>query len=244
MQAAAAESIQNPAAGLADADAPEAPTVRLRRWLRFDGNTDVDSNDLLCDGPGVEAVAALCAGVVLPDGDEQRTATLIAAGADCVYVGEAALLDSSVIERLVAAHGAECIGIYAPLQRQNVSWYFETVSNVDFRTVAPSHGEPAWEVLRADGSGSGALATWWLKEMQELGATRFLVRVDIQDDTDLNICAGLIEDFGDALWIGPLLEAEPKLVDWVDFGQCRQLALPAAIYAQCLDRPDAEKDVA
>lgn len=242
MQAATAESIQDPAAGRAEADAPEEPAVILRRWLPFDGDSGVNANDLLCDGPGVEAVVALCAGVVLPDGDEQRAATLIAAGADCVYVGEAALLDSSVIARLVAAHGAESIGIYAPLQRQNVSWYFETVSNVDFRTVAPSHCEPAWEVLRADGSGTGTLAAWWLKAMRELGASRFLVRVDIHDDTDLNICAGLVEDFGDALWIGPLLEPEPKLADWVDFGQCRQLALPAAIYAQCLDRPDAEKD--
>lgn len=244
MHAAIAESTPDRAAGPAAPQAPEEPAVTLRRWLAFEDANEVNANDLVYDEPGVEAVAALCAGVILSDGDEQRAATLIAAGADCVFVGEAALQDSTVVERLVAKHGKERIGIYAPLQRQTVSWSFETVSNADFKTVTPSHCEPAWEVLRADGSGTGTLAAWWLKAMRELGASHFLVRVDIHDDTDLNLCAGLVEDLGDALWIGPLLKPAPQLADWVDFGQCRQLALPAAIYAQCLERPEGEKEAA
>lgn len=219
-----------------------APAVR--RWLTWDGSTDLGADDFVCDGPGVEAVAALCAGVILSGDDEQRAATLLAAGADCVFVGEAALLDSTVVDRLVAAHGAERIGIYAPLGRQSVSWSFETVSNADFKTVTPSHCEPAWEVLRADGSGTGTLASWWLKAVRELGASRFLVRVDIRDDIDLNLCAGLVEDLGDALWIGPLQDPAPALADWIDYGQCRQLALPAATYAQCADLPGAPKAAA
>lgn len=211
--------------------------LAVRRLVRFGDGSEIGVDDLVCDASGVEAVAALCAGVVLDSGDEQRVATLLAAGAERVFVGEAALVDSSVVDRLATAHGSEHIGIYARLARQSVSWSFETVSNADFKTVTPSHCEPAWEVLRADGSGTGSLATWWLKAMRGLGASSFLVQVDIRDDTDLNLCAGLTEDLGDALWIGPLHDPAPHLADWVAFGQCRQLALPAATYAQCPGLP-------
>lgn len=230
---AASETVEPPAA--------QESALAIRRCVAFEDGAQVDVDDLLFDGPGVEAVAALCAGVVLASGDEQRAATLIAAGADCVFVGDAALQDSTVVDRLVAAHGAEHIGIYAPLGRQSVSWSFETVSNADFKTVTPSHCEPAWEVLRADGSGTGTLAHWWLKAMRELGASRFVVRVDIEDDTDLNLCAGLVEDLGDALWIGPRLDPAPRLADWIDYGQCRQLALPDAAFAHCADLLGKEK---
>lgn len=240
MQLANAEPTSDPTAGLAKPQVAEEPAVKLRRWIAFEDGADVDPNDLVFDGPGVEAVAAICSGVVLPGGDEQRVATLIAAGADCVFIGEAALRDSTVVDRLVTTHGRKRIGIYAPLRRQSSSWSFDTVSNADFKTITPSHCEPAWEVLRADGEGTGTLAAWWLKAMRELGASRFLVRVDIHDDTDLNICAGLIEDLGDALWIGPLLESSPHLADWVDFGQCRQLVLDDATYRQCMDTPAGE----
>lgn len=210
----------------------EESALTVRRWLIFEDSAELDADDLVFDSPGVEAVAALCAGIVMPAGDEQRASTLIAAGADCVFIGDAALRDSTVIDRLVAAHGAEHIGIYAPLRRQSISWSFETVSNADFKTVTPSHCEPAWEVLRADGTGSGTLAGWWLMAMRELGASRFLARVDIGDDTDLNLCAGLVEEFGDALLMGPLLEPAPRLADWVEFGQCRQIVLPEPIYSR------------
>ena len=130
-----------------------------------------------------------------------------------------------MVDRLVARHGAERIGIYAPLRRQAVSWSFDTVSNADFRVVTPSFCEPSWEVLRADGSGTGTLAAWWLKAMRELGAGSLLVRADITDDTDLNLCATLVEEFGAALWLGPLQGKIPSLADWVRYGQLRQLAL-------------------
>ena len=210
-----------------------APVVR--RCVTFEGKVEADSADFVFDGPGIEAIAALCAGIILTNGDEMRATTLLAAGANCVYVGAAALRDSAVIDRLVAAHGAQCIGIYAPLRRQNVSWSFETVSNADFKTITPSHCEPAWEVLLADGTGTGTLASWWLKAMCQQGASRLLIQVDIHDDTDLNLCAGLVEEFGAALWIGPLTEPRPQLGDWVDYGQCRQLVLSEDVFAQRTD---------
>ena len=211
---------------------PQESALTVRRWVAFEDGAGVDADDLVFDAPGVEAVAALCAGVILATGDEQRAGTLIAAGADCVFIGEAALRDGTVIDRLVTTHGAERIGIYAPLRRQSVSWSFETVSNADFKTVTPSHCEPAWEAIKADGSSTSTLAHWWLAAMRERGASRFLVHVDILDDTDLNLCAGLVVELGDTLWIGPLAEPAPNLVDWVDYGQCRQLVLSSAAYAQ------------
>lgn len=206
--------------------APEESVLAIRRLSRFEADTGIADDQFLFDVEGVEAVASLCAGIVLPAGDEIRAATLLAAGAPRIFIGEAALLDSTVVDRLVAAHGGERIGIYAPARRQTVSWSFETVSNADFKTVTPSHCQPDWEVLRADGSGTGTLVAWWLKTMGELGAGAFLVRADINDDTDLNICAGLVEDLGESLWIGPLADTAPKLAEWVEFGQCRRLALP------------------
>ena len=144
------------------------------------------------------------------------------------------------VDRLVTAHGADRIGIYAPLRRQTVSWSFETVSNADFKTVTPSHCEPAWEVIRADGTGTGALAMWWLKAMRGLGASRFLVRVDIHDDTDLNLCAELVEQSGACLWLTPLANPEADLLPWIQFGQARNLVIPnsehydeAAMLALC-----------
>lgn len=212
-------------------EVPES-ALALRRWVSYQDGQELAEDDFIFDVPGVEAVASLVAGVILASGDERRATTLLASGAACVLLGEAALADSTAIERLVAAHGAERIGIYAPLRRQSVSWSFETVSNADFKTITPSHCEPAWEVITADGGGSGTLAGWWLQAMRERGASRFLVQVDIRDDTDLNLCAGLVEDLGAALWIGPLAEAEPHLADWVDYGQCRQIVLAADAYLQ------------
>ncbi len=219
---------------------PEKSALALRHLGTFDASADIGEDDLVFDAPGVEAVTSCCAGIVLPTGDAARAATLLAAGANCVFLGEAALLDSGAVEQLVARHGGARIGIFAPLRRQSVSWAFETVSNADFKVVAPSLCDPAWEVLKADGSATGTLALWWLAAMRDLGASRFLVQTEISDDTDLNLCAGLVEAFGEAVWLAPRDEAAPCLADWVAFGQCRRIALPTALFARRAELlPDA-----
>lgn len=202
-------------------------TRHLRQFAEA-GAAPIGADDLVFDAPGVEAVADACAGIVLAQcderGDEQRATTLLNIGTPVVFVGEAALRDSAIVGRLSAAFGSERIGVYAPVQRQSVRWSFETVSNADFRTVTPSHCEPAWEVLLADGSATGTLVAWWLGAMRDLGASQFLVRVAIDDDTDLNLCADLVERYGDALWLEPVAGGVP-LSDWIRYGQARQLAL-------------------
>jgi hypothetical protein len=57
-----------------------------------------------------------------------------------------------------------------------------------------------------------------------------LLRADIADDVDLNLCAGLVEAVGEKLWVAPLNDLAPPVADWVNFGQVTQLALPAALY--------------
>jgi imidazole glycerol phosphate synthase subunit HisF len=206
-----------------------AVVVRHLRQLAEADAALIGADDIVFNAPGVEAVADACAGVVLAQcderGDEQRATTLLNIGAPVVYIGEAALRDSGIVQRLAATFGPERVGVYAPAQRQSVSWSFETVSNADFRTVTPSHCEPAWEVLLADGSPTGTLVAWWLGALRDLGATQFLVRVAVNDDTDLNLCADLVERFGNALWLEPMAGGDLPLVDCTRYGQARQLAL-------------------
>jgi hypothetical protein len=209
-----------------------AVVVRLLKRFTPDDAASVGPDDFVFDAPGAEAIAAECAGIVLATGDEARAAALLSIGAPLVFVGEAALRDSGVVTRLVAAHGRERIGIYAPVKRQTISWSFETVSNADFKTVTPSHCEPAWEVLMADGAPTGTLAAWWLTALRDLGATQFLVQVLIDDDTDLNLCADLVERLGDSLWMGPRAETGVAVDDWVRYGQVRRLVLPEALAPQ------------
>lgn len=209
------------------AEATEKSALALRQLLVFDAEraSEVCTEDFLFDAPGAEAVAAECTGIVLARGDTTRASALLAAGAPCVFLGEMALTDSTIVARLAQAHPGR-IGVYAPVRRQSVSWSLETESNADFRTVTPSVCAPTWEVLAADGRATGVLAPWWLKAMHELGASHFLVQADMREDDDLNILAGLVEDLGDALWLAPLCEKQLPYADWVTYGQCRQLVLP------------------
>jgi hypothetical protein len=210
-----------------------AVVVRLLKHFAPDDAASIGPDDFVFDAPGAEAIAGECAGIVLADGDEARAAVLLSIGAPLVLLGEAALRDSGVVTHLIAAHGRERIGIYAPVKRQTISWSFETVSNADFKTVTPSNCEPAWEVLTANGASTGTLAAWWLAALHDLGTTQFLVHVDINDDVDLNLCADLVERLGDLLWLAP--RGEPSVVplaDWVRYGQARRLALADGMAAE------------
>lgn len=173
---------------------------------------------------------ARCAGVLLADGGEARARQLLAAGAPRVFLGEAALRDGSLVERLAAAFGGDRIALYVPVRRMQVSWSMDAVSNADFRVMAPSVGEPCWEILGSGGAPSGTQARWWIGEMFKRGASGALIRADIADDADLNILATLTEQWGERLWIAPLADAAPDLEAWVALGGVRRLAVPDAIY--------------
>lgn len=182
------------------------------------------------DEPGQASLAHDGSAMILCCGDEARAAALLEAGAPQVLLGEAVLRDADLPLRLAARFGADRVGLFVPARRMVVSWSFDTVSNADFRVVTPSLCEPGWEILRADGSATGIRVDWWLGEMKKRGIPTALVRVDILDDTDLNLCAGLVEDLGEGLWIAPGGQVEPALADWVRYGKATRIALPPSLF--------------
>ena len=171
------------------------------------------------------------AGVVLPCEDPDRAGELLAGGVPKVYLGAAALRDSAVVPRLAARFGSERVGVYVPAARMEVSWSIEPVSNADFKFMTPSVCEPCWEILDHAGARTGIHAGWWIGEMLARGASSALVQVRLADDTDLNIYAGLVERFGERLWLAPLGATRAEIEAWMREGTLRQLALPAELYA-------------
>ncbi|HEX4944890.1 MAG TPA: hypothetical protein VFV55_11095 [Usitatibacteraceae bacterium] len=217
-----------------DGTTPEvtAPECAFRCIAEAGPGTGMDGDGFVIDGPDLDADhLRAAAAVVLPTQGAGRAAGLLASGARGVLLGEAALRDSSIVTMLAGEFGKERIGVYVPARRLEVRWSFDTVSNADFRVLTPSLGAPAWEVLLADGAGTGTQALWWIDAMLELGATQALLRVDIRDDADLNLCADCVERFGQRLWIGPLADEAPATADWIAFGHVRQMVLPPALLA-------------
>lgn len=198
--------------------------ITLRRWARpADG--PFAGPVFLLDGEDLPG-SLVNASVVLRSAGLERARELIARGAERVLAGEAALLDGGLIEAMVREFGAGRVGIWAPVQRLEVSWTLDIHSNADFRCVTPSCAKPAWEVLKSDGSRSGTDAGWWLGQMLARGASLALLGADIADDSDLNLCAELVEQFSARLWLTPLENPEADLLPWVKFGQARNLVIP------------------
>jgi hypothetical protein len=164
--------------------------------------------------------------IVLEQGTEARAGELIALGAERVLLADAALRDSGAVGRLVQQYGAERVGVWLQVKKRDVSWALDCVSNADFRCLTPSVGKAGWEVLMSDGTSTGTDAEWWVREMLGLGACMALISADVQDDEDLNICAGLVESHGDKLWFTPWQRPDADLEPWVRYGQIRQLLLP------------------
>lgn len=184
---------------------------------------------LVFDSPTLPASLAGFAGVVVARGDEARIAALLDRGATRVFIGDAALVDPAVITRL-QRFGAARLGLYARARRMANHWSFDTTSNADFRIVAPSVCEPAWELLRSDGAVGATHAHHWIDRTVPRGARLVLLQADIRDDADLNLCAGLVERLGDAVCFAPADDRDPPLDDWVRYGQVRHIALPPALY--------------
>ncbi len=164
--------------------------------------------------------------VAVPASGAERARELVACGANCVLLGDAAMRDSTLVSSLRAELGEGKVGIWVPARRMSVSWALDFECNADFRCLAPSRVTPAWEILSSTGQGTGTDASWWIARMLERGAAMALVAVDI-DDAGLNICAGLTEQFASRLWFTPLHGLEADLGPWVEYGHATNLVLPA-----------------
>jgi hypothetical protein len=212
---------------------PQTPaaTVALKvQCLRASASDERGTeHGLLMLDPEAHPAAAL-RGVILPRGSEALACLWLKRVAVRVYLGEAALLDADLVRRLADEYGSERIGVYVPARRMQVGWSLDTESNADFRIMRPTVCEPCWEILMADGARTGTFAGWWMGEMFARGASSALLRVDIGDDTDLNILAGLTEQWGEKLWVAPLEQDDPDLESWVTLGHAGQLAVPDRVY--------------
>lgn len=198
--------------------------IKFAQWANKSASIGEGVNFLLDGGELPESLKHIS--VLLTQGGEARAEELLRLGAARVLLADAAVLDSAVIARLSQQYGSERIGVYVMASKMGVSWTLDTVSNEDFNCLTPSYCKAAWEVLLSDGGGTGADVEWWLAEMFKLGASTALVAMDMQDD-DLNICAGLIESYGEKLWFTPRQQLDADLEPWVRYGQVRQLLLPA-----------------
>ncbi|WP_136416002.1 hypothetical protein [Herbaspirillum sp. ST 5-3] len=200
-----------------------ASTITLRRW--GNPNESAFTEPVFVHESGSLPRDLSQATVVLRAEGLTRARAVLQADARQVLLGEAALLDDSLIATLSKEFGSPRIGLWIPVQRMARSWALDSYSNADFRCITPSSGAPAWEVLKSDGSATGTDAQWWIGQMLARGVTTALVAVDMQDDDDLNICAGMVECFGPALWLTPRTNAPAELEDWVRYGQARNIAL-------------------
>lgn len=197
--------------------------LNLRRWTAI-GAEPPAGPAFMFDGDLPDDLSRVT--VVMPGGGRERARELARRGADCVLLGEAALRDSTLIPSLIAELGEGRAGVWVPARRMSVSWALDRDSNADFRCVAPSRPAPAWDVLDSQGNGTGTDAAWWTGEMLKRGAAMALHAVDM-GDADLNICAGLTEEYGPRLWFTPLREPDADLRPWVQYGHVRNLVLPA-----------------
>lgn len=200
------------------------PVIALRRWGHPNETAFTDAvfafdNEVLPRDLSRASIVLRSAGLA-------RARTLLRAGAGQVLVGEAALRDSMLIATLAGEFGKNRVGVWVPAQRMSRSWTLDNhTSNADFRCITPSCGAPAWEILNSEGSGSGTDVQWWTVQMVERGASTVLVAVDMHDDDDLNICAGMAECLGAAFWLTSLASPTLATEDWVRYGQARNLAV-------------------
>lgn len=163
--------------------------------------------------------------VVLPAAGLTQARARLAAGAQQVLFADAARQDPALMRAALAEFGNERVGAWLPTRRMPVSWALDTQSNGDFKCMAPSHPQARWEVLGSDLQGTGMDAAVWLEQLARMGVGTLLVSAALQDDRDLDLCAGLVEDFGHRLWLSPMKTPTLALGDWVEFGQVRRLVL-------------------
>lgn len=141
--------------------APTEATNRVAVQCLADGSgaPPEDETFLAFDSAGLPEDPAHC-WVVLPTQELARARELLAGGVAGVMLGDAALRDAMTVATLAQEFGSQRVGVHAPLARLEISWAMDTESNADFRVMRPSFCEPAWELVLADGSRSGALAGW------------------------------------------------------------------------------------
>jgi hypothetical protein len=199
--------------------------VMLGHWLGESPREEHVPTFAVDQGEVKEALAGCH--VVTPRGGRGRIDELLAAGACKVLIGEAALLDSGLVNEMVEKHGAERIGIWLPVRRTSANWNLDSESNADFTFVSISTPLPRWMVLRADGSLTDVDALWWAGEMMKAGSSLVMVSVSEPHDDDLLSCAEMSEIAAEKFWLDTGTTDVEELRFWVKYGHAQQLVIPA-----------------
>lgn len=203
---------------------PSAATLTVGAWSA-PGFAPPDLPLFMLDD---ETGAPVCTGahVVMERGDLARADTLLAAGARRVLLGEAALLDTALVQEAIARFGAQRVGLWLPARHMEVSWSINRESNADFSFIMPTCPVPRWELLLADGTGTGTDAAWFAREMARQGVEQLLLSLHQATEDDLGICAELSEEIGDRLWL-TFADAHGDPAEWIRDGGARQLVVNA-----------------
>lgn len=172
--------------------------------------------------------------VVLPQGGEAEARDWLGSGAARVLFADAAISDTGFIRRMVAALGADKVGVWLPVKRMGVKWVLDKTSNADFSCMTPSVGKPAWEVLHSNHARTGIDADWWARQMRQQGASCILVSTDYSDAHDHNIAAEMVEKCAGTLWFSPLGQTtvEWEQESWQRYGNASQFVLPPEAEAE------------
>ena len=211
----------------------------LARWSR-PGAAALDGPVFMLDGGSVP-MRLRTTSLVLEQAGIARARLRLAAGARQVLLGEAVLDDPGIVAAAVREFGPQRVGAWLPARRAPVAWSMDSFSNGDFKCMVPTNPQARWDVLRSDREPAGIDVERCIERVIAQGAGTVLVGIDMQDDRDLDLCAGLVERFGRQLWLTPLRDLSADLAPWVQWGQVRQLVLPdrpgsAALARQLVER--------
>lgn len=205
-----------------NAPLPASATVTVGVWADA-GDDNADYPLFMFDD---EAATQRCEGarVISERADLARAEALLAAGAVQVILGEAALLDTTLVQRAISRFGTERTGLWLPARRMEVRWALDRESNADFSFLMPSCPVPRWELLLTDGSGTGTDAAWFAREMAGMGVATLVLALHGAQPEDLAIGAGLAEDLGTRLWLA-VRDESLAAAEWVRDAGIRQLVL-------------------
>lgn len=212
-----------------NAPLPASATMTLGFWTEA-GSGNAEYPLFMLDD---ETATRRCEGarVISERGDLARAEALLAAGAAQVLLGEAVLLDTTLVQSAINRCGTERIGLWLPARRMEVRWALDRESNADFSFVMPSCPVPRWELLLADGSATGTDAAWFAREMANMGVATLVLALHGAQAEDLAIAAGLAEDLGTRLWLA-LRDDALDAAAWVRDAGIRQLVVNYAGDAQ------------
>jgi len=209
--------------------------LTLARWVTRPSTASPAHSAFMFDR-GEPSARSSSIAVVLEGGGLAQARARLAAGARQVLLADAALRDISVMCSAVAEFGAARVGAWLPVKRMEVCWSLDSQSNGDFKCMVPTHPQARWEVLTSDLQCTGTDVGRWIEQLVGVGVTTVFISVDMHDERDLDLCAGLMERFGARLWFSPLTAADADLASWVEYGQVSRLVLPDSDAADALAR--------